>query len=239
MQGVVTDAATHKPIPMVSVINTRTQQSAYTGDNGLYTIAANTGDVIVFQYLGYKEVQKIKPLSVIVATQDISMTAVSYNLNEYTFRLGHWTQYQLDSMDRKSTYKMVLNRQHPSPIASPASAIADLFSKKSQQIYRFQREFPKLEMQRFIDTRYTAELVTQVTGVSGDTVGHFMYAYPIPYDYARAATDLELKMWIRNNFKQWIPTYKEDTLLQEKTDSIMSSVARQDLEVKADSTQLR
>jgi hypothetical protein len=30
-----------------------------------------------------------------------------------------------------------------------------------------------------------------------------MNAYPMDYDYARAATDLELKMWIRFHYREW------------------------------------
>jgi hypothetical protein len=47
-------------------------------------------------------------------------------------------------------------------------------------------------------------LVAALTGLTGDTVGYFMNANPMPFDYARAATDLELKMWIRYNYKQWL-----------------------------------
>ena len=43
-----------------------------------------------------------------------------------------------------------------------------------------------------------------MTGFTGDTIGHFMYAYPMPYEFARSASDLELKMWIRNNSKEWL-----------------------------------
>jgi hypothetical protein len=56
--------------------------------------------------------------------------------------------------------------------------------------------------QKFIDTRYTPELVTKLTGYTGDTMILFMNTYPMDYSFARAASDLELKMWIRNNYKE-------------------------------------
>jgi hypothetical protein len=51
--------------------------------------------------------------------------------------------------------------------------------------------------------------VGTTTGLTGDSIGYFMYAYPMPYDFVHTATSLEMKMWIRYNYKQWI---KKDTV---------------------------
>jgi len=86
---------------------------------------------------------------------------------------------------------------------SPFSAIAEKFSKKSKRAFQFQKDFYRLESEKFIDTRYTPDLVNELTGATGDSIGHFMYAYPMPYDFARTASDLEIKMWIRTSYKVW------------------------------------
>lgn len=221
MQGTVTDAATHKPLFPVTVVNTSTQQTTLTDNTGLYVIPANTGDVIAFSYIGYETVKKTKPLSVLLATVQVTMEAQNYQLQEFTLRPGRLTQYQRDSAERRSTYRMALERTKPSAIMSPASFLADQFSRKSKHLYKFQKDFPRMEQERFIDTRYTAAVVSAVTRLTGDSIGHFMYAYPIPYDFARAATDLELKMWIKNNYKAWIKSGVFDTLVKAaSTDSL-------------------
>ena len=78
-------------------------------------------------------------------------------------------------------------------------------------LYEFQKTFAEEEVNKFIDTRYTTSLVAKLTGLTGDSVAHFMYDYPMPYDYARNATDLELKMWIRSSYKEWIKRKPVDT----------------------------
>ncbi len=204
MQGVVTDAASRKPLYPVTVVNLSTQAVAYTNENGLYTIIANQGDVVAFSYVGYKSIEKAKPPSIIIASVNIQMERLEYELKEFKFHYGNLTQYQIDSIDRVKTYKIPLSRTPPNPFASPVSAVAELFSKRAKRTYEFQQNFRNGEIEKFVDTRYTPALVTELTHLTGDSIGHFMYAYPMEYDFARLATDLELKMWIRHNYKQWI-----------------------------------
>jgi hypothetical protein len=139
-----------------------------------------------------------------VNTINVTMEPANNELEEVTIHKGKFTQYQLDSMERAEVYKIPLQRTHPNTIMNPVSAIAEKFNKKAKRTYEFQKVFAKGEQEKFIDTRYTPKLVTQLTGATGDTIGHFMYACPMPYDFARTCTDLELKMWIRSNYKQWI-----------------------------------
>lgn len=204
LQGVVTDRGTGLALSKVTVYNTITRQVAYTDANGFYTIVARLGDIIVFSYVGYVTLQRYKPQSVIIATMNIGLERKEYELEEFYVRPGHLTQYQLDSTERATIYKIPLQRRPPSPIMSPVSAIAEQFSRKAKRTYQFQKDFARIETEKFIDTRYTPELVTSLTGLTGDSIGYFMYAYPMHYDYARTASNLEMKMWIRANYKEWL-----------------------------------
>ena len=211
MQGVVNDAATGLPLLGVTVVNEYTQKATLTDQNGLYVIPAKQGDLITFSYVGYKTIHKAKPISVIISTQNIGMEQTEYLLDEISVRPGLLSQYQLDSSERAAIYKVPLQRTHPNPIASPAGALAEMFSKRAKRVYAFQKNFAEGEIEKFIDTRYTPELVTKLTGLTGDSIGHFMYANQMPYDFARTATDLELKMWIRSSFRTWIKTIVTDS----------------------------
>lgn len=212
LQGIVTDAATHKPMFPVTVVNVRTQKATYTDINGYYTLQAQQGDIIAFTCIGYKSEERIKPPSVLIANLNVSMERREYELKAVTTGPHTLTKYQADSIERKETYKLPLQREHPSPVMSPASAIAELFSKKAKRTYQFQEDFARSELNKFIDTRYTPDLVTTVTGLKGDSIGYFMYAYPMSYAFARAATPLEIKMWVRDNYKQWMRKNAADTV---------------------------
>lgn len=204
LQGVVTDGISHKPLSAVTVIDVNTQQSVYTDDKGYYSISASAGDIIAFSFIGYKSVEKRKLQSAIPVTMNVSLQRMEYQLQEFLLRPGHLTKYQLDSLERAVTYRVPLQRRPPSPFMSPVSALAEKFSKRAKRTYQFQKDFAAGEMEKFIDTRYTPELVMELTKLAGDSIGHFMYAYPMEYEYARTATDLEIKAWIRNNYREWM-----------------------------------
>lgn len=206
LQGVVTDAVSGKALFPVTVVNLSTQQVTTTSENGKYNIAARAGETIAFSFIGYRAVEKIMPPAVLVSTANIHMQPTEYRLGELQIRPGHLTKYQIDSLERAKTYRVPLQRSHPSPFVSPVSAIAEKFSKKARRTYQFQKDFAAGEIDKFIASRYTPSLVSSLTGLSGDSVGYFMGTFNMPYDFARTASDLELQMWIRNNYRQWIKT---------------------------------
>ena len=207
----VTDAVSGISMYPVTVFNVSTQTGTTTDQTGLYTIQANPGDIITFSYIGYQTARLKKPPSVLIATVNIRMEPVENELKGVTIHSG-LTQYQRDSLERQVIYKLPLQRRPPSVFVSPVSAIAEKFSKKAKRVYEFQKTFAQGEIDKFIDTRYTTKLVTQLTGLTGDSVASFMFENPMPYDYARNATDLEMKMWIRSSYKAWMKKNMPDSI---------------------------
>lgn len=202
LRGKVTEVTNGQPLFPVTVVNIRTQQATYTTENGSFLLSVQPGDRVAFSYVGYKVLEYTAQAD---DTADISirMVRTSYFMKEVLI-MPNMTQYQVDSVERASTYRGFLTRTPSNPIGSPVSFIAEKFNKRSKQIFRFQKKFHGWENERFIDTRYTPELVSEMTGLTDDSLAHFINANPMPYDYARAATDLELKMWIRDHYRQWL-----------------------------------
>lgn len=211
LKGIITEAESGKALSPVAVVNTRTQQAVYTNDQGEFSIPAQAGDPIAISFIGYRTIQWKMPASLGVTMQSFKMSLLSFQLKEYIVRPKNYTQYQVDSLERHSTYQRTLARQRSGSIMSPVTFLAERVSKKSKQIYNFQKQYYYWEDQRFIDSRYTPEIVAALTNLTGDTLAHFMNTYPMPYDYARTATDLELKMWIRNNYRQWVSKQPDST----------------------------
>ena len=197
------DAETGDPLPTATVTNISTQQSVFSNDEGNFEILAHTGDKLAFTYMGYKADQMLVTESSAYTRLHIDLKQQAYKMQELIVR-PKYTPYQADSIERASTYRRTMLRQHEGSLASPVTFLAERLSRSAQQRFRFQKEFRRLEDERFTDTRYTPEVVTQLTTLTGDTLAHFMNAYPVPYDYARAASELEFKMWIRTNYREWI-----------------------------------
>ena len=206
LEGIVADND-GGALPAVMVINKTKNLNTMTDVDGKYSISANKGDEIEFTYMGYYPLSLQMPEGGNVFRR-ISLKKKLFSLDEVEIR-PDWTPYQLDSIARRKRYALDLSRERASSsvlgtVFSPASALAEQFNKKSKQRARFQSNFAKWETQKFVDTRYSPEEVASLTGLSGDTLAAFINAHPMPYDYARTATDLEVKMWIRYNYREWI-----------------------------------
>lgn len=203
LHGIITEANTGRTLYPVTVVNMATQESAYTNERGEFTLPVYPGQQIGITYVGYKHMQRLVTSDMLSGTLKIALTPFRYELDELVVR-PNYTPYQLDSLHRRSVYQRTLAWQRTSSVMSPVSFIADRLSSKSKQRYKFQQNYFKWEDEKFIDSRYTPALVTQLTGLTGDSLGYFMNAYPMAYDYARAATELELKMWIRFHYREWL-----------------------------------
>jgi len=208
LKGIVTDAG-KKPLAAVTVVDVNTQQSTYTDEDGKYIIVAKSGDKIAFSSIGFKPAEYIAPPTLGVAELNVQLQQFTYQLNEATVRSHYYTPFQLDSMERRSPYKLPLQREKESSAMHPISLVAERVFGMHKDLYKFQKEFNYWESQRFIDTRYTPELVASLTNLEGDTLANFMNAYPMDYDFSRSASDLEIKMWIRYNYKQYLNKHKE------------------------------
>ncbi len=92
----------------------------------------------------------------------------------------------------------------PLRIWGPLSGLLGKTSRVYKKNKAFKEMYANTETQLFISQRYDATLVTTLTGLNGDSLYHFMQTYPMTIEYANAATDLEIQMWIKYNYREWI-----------------------------------
>jgi hypothetical protein len=207
LSGVIYDEATNGVLSAAIVKNIASGVVVTSDVEGKYVINVKYGDTISVVLLGYRSVQFVVKDA---GRADIFRNV--YLIPEYNYMdevtVTALTPYQRDSLARRELYGDVLARDREwvsgaAAVFSPATALAQLVSKKSKQRKKFQKNFYKWEDERYIESRYTPELVAQITKLSGDSLYYFINTYPIEGDFARAATQTELKMWIRYNFLDW------------------------------------
>jgi len=196
---------------------------AISDEGGHYTITAKSGDSIRFSLLGFS------PRIVTYNGENngwfswIAMSPKNYVIDTIIVR-KELTEYQKDSIENREIYGKKVDYRPAKPklpklkeveagkpfvIKAPISGFIEKRQKKYKRLKAFQQRYAVTETQRFIDSRYTPELVTELTGLSGDTLVIFMQAYPMTYSFARAASDLEVKMWINYNYREWMKLQDE------------------------------
>ena len=209
LKGFVTDGATGKPLYFATVTDINSRQSSSTSEAGSFAIPAKKEDAISFTYVGYTPVQRLAEPG---TEMHVELFPLSIQLKDFILHPGY-TPFQKDSIEMAALYSKELNKQRIKPKVGLNNGLAvdgligsavQKMSRSYKQNKKFQENFKKDEEQKYIDTRYRPELVTAVTGFTGDTVAVFINAYPMEYDFSRAATDLELRMWIRDNYKEYL-----------------------------------
>ncbi len=214
-KGVVVDGESGRPLYNATLSNMTTRQVVTTDEEGNFSIKAANGEIITFSYPGYHTIERL-------AVTQLLMTAELFPLsvNLKPFVLHNLTKFQRDSIEMTTLYSKELNTKTIRPSFSSANGggfsgliggPVQRMSKSYKQNQRFKETFQKDLEQKYIDTRYTPALVTTLTGLTGEPLIIFMNSYPMEHSFARAATDLELKMWIRNNYKEYQQKSKNST----------------------------
>jgi hypothetical protein len=125
-------------------------------------------------------------------------------------------RFQQDSAHIESTYREIIDAR-PTPMvrsifppAISVTAVAEKFSRKYKRKWAFQKRVVNYQQEQFIATRYYPALVRQLTLLEEEELVLFMNKYPMAYDFARTASPIEIKFWIKANFKD----YKAKTALR-------------------------
>jgi hypothetical protein len=201
-KGTIIDSVKKNTMNSVRVENLSTHQGDYSNLDGFFFIEGKEGDYIIFSYLGFNNKVIRLNSSFNNSNQTIKMSMKTVGLKGVTIKQGP-TQYQTDSAKRADLYKDVFDYRQSKSAMSPITSIYQIFSKKHKNMRHFQDQIVDIEKQKFIDTRYSEELTAQMTGLQDDALIQFMQAYPMEVEFARAASDLEIKMWIKYNFQEY------------------------------------
>lgn len=212
LNGIVTNIATKQPIANVTILDLNDGTSAITDTRGHFIITAEDGDRLRFTVAGFTT--EILPCPQNMVAMLVQLTPQNVQLKEFVMRAPP-TQYQKDSAERYKLYEQELTRKKIKPTYAGGLAVDGLVSSAAQRISgkyqenkRFKESFRKDEAQRFIDTRYTQEITTKLTGLKGDSVTMFINTHPMEYIFARRATELELNMWIREQYKKGLQSVR-------------------------------
>lgn len=215
MQGIVSAAGSQeRPLVKVRVENLTTHEVVYTDDKGFYTISVKKSDRIEFSSLGFKSVLYTVQNWDIYTMQNIVLAPLMHTIDTVVIYSGP-SKHQQDSIEQRSVFgnkvtqapaKFKMSKQQTFGVLTfddPISAPYQKLSKKYRRLRAFQARFKADEREKYVNTRYNVPLIMDVTGLNSDSAWLFYKAFTMPFDYANSASNTEIKMWIKFNFKNW------------------------------------
>jgi len=209
--GKAIDIVTKKPVALATITNLNKGRNSVTDYEGRFTIVAEPGNLLVASFTGY----------------DLDTLRISENMNDTLLIQMHflenllpeaiitaksrYTQYQLDSMNRRMLHADVLDKSGIPTIGGPADGsgfgiTVDLGrrSKKEKQERKFKTGFDLMEQEAFISSRFSPEKVATITGLKEEKLIGFLNSYRPSYEWARKhQTDDDLLDYVNSKMKDY------------------------------------
>ncbi|WP_123864673.1 carboxypeptidase-like regulatory domain-containing protein [Chitinophaga barathri] len=190
------------PLPGVSVRNIRTNSMTVSDANGAYTIPANADDTLFFSAMGYLSMgirADLVPADLRLRTLVTSLPGVE--IVKKTRRR--------DSLETREEFKAAFNFRRPKVkeivMITPAGIALNIHKlykalsfANNRRSDTFKGRLIKYEQDRYIDERFSTELVTSRTGLTGDSLVQFMNHHRPDYKFAVEASDYDFILFIIN-----------------------------------------
>ncbi|HZI02113.1 MAG TPA: hypothetical protein VEX63_13260 [Flavisolibacter sp.] len=195
LNGVIKDSITHLPIHGVTVSNPITRTKVTTDAKGFFRIAVAPDEILYF----FAPTYRIDTLRYSVLFQnpiELFLTPNGVWLGGVTVE-AQYSKYQLDSMERIASFKTAQGQR-----LQTASALNEggfgiginldrVFKSKYKQHKKQEALFKRTEERAYIDSRFSAKMVSAYTGLKGERLWQFMLQYTPEYAWLRRHTSQE------------------------------------------------
>jgi len=211
LTGKIYKANSTEHLVSVSIHNITQQRYDLSEEDGSYRIQAAPGDHISFSSVGYKTDTITVTAALLTAAYPVYMDIRAQTLQ--SVRVGQFSNYQLDSMDRRKEYAWVYEHENTPHLARDrqgadgVGVTLNIFrntSTAAKQRIRLSKRLEKEEEEYFVDSRYNKDYVTKITKLKGDSLADFMRRYRPSYDYCRKAANVDILVYINDSYKQYM-----------------------------------
>jgi hypothetical protein len=231
--GFVVERDIHKPIPYIIVSATGT--NVFTNESGGFSVRiTQLSDTLKIRAMGYK------PVAIPVTPFSGKLKLIE--LVQQTIKLGQvnisaYKRYLQDSIDNRQQFAkefafkgpVLTDMMHPSTTNAPFSyvnvdaiSLYKILTKKRSRAYWLQQNMLGLEKVNHVALRFNRGLVSQITGLKGDSLNTFMTDYRPAQSQVDGMNDYNLMLFIKNNYDAYKkrPAKQAPTQIDFKKDTV-------------------
>ena len=206
VKGKIYDAETDSVIVAVNVYNLNTKQSARSGTDGNYAIAAAEGERLVFSITGFKPDTVTVIYHMLLIQNDVTLRKQIVTLKNVTVT----SSYMADSLERRNYYSNIYEKQpgitgRNTPSTGFGISVSPLsyFSYRAKQKRQLKKRLIRQEEEEYVDRSFPVEWVARLTGLRGDSLSRFMTLYRPSYSFCRKNTKEKMLLYISDKFKEF------------------------------------
>ncbi|MDN5284424.1 MAG: CarboxypepD reg-like protein [Mucilaginibacter sp.] len=208
VSGIVTDKRTRQPVTGAWV--TSSKATAISGIQGEFTINTAKSDTVKVKMQGYKlyglpvNPSAKKNLQIVLeeAIIELNVVHVTAKRDRVKDSLNNRKMFAKEFNAAPPKLKdiiVVSSNPGPIPIAGvtiiPSQFIKALTYKHSRE-YKFKQVLIRDEQARYIDSRFSERLVTELTGLKGDSLLDFMDKYRPGIEKVKTMSDYDIRAYI-------------------------------------------
>lgn len=207
VQGVVMNAQTKQRVSKVYIYNPRNDAGGFNNTRGEFTIEAEEGDVLIAAVEGYHP-DTISVTSASTAIFQLHRSAIRIQEVPVVVRRSPEELLKRNQTEYGSAYSKGTPGPYlttgPSGAGLSIDALYTLISREGRNARRLQEILERDYRESVIDYRFTPELVSRSTGLTGEKLRDFMQQYRPTYFFVLGASEYNLVFYIRSSYAKYL-----------------------------------
>lgn len=213
IKGQVFDISKINPVENVKIF-LNDSLMGYTDSLGRYQLPLHSSDSFYFEYQD-KPTQKFTlsqvthPLKLDISLR-VSVPSKYSSLKEVTV---YAKSYRQDSLENRKEYAAIFNYQKPSfntnvgpdgAVGADVNELINIFRfKRNKRIKKFQQRLEITEQEKYLNFKFNKLLIKRTTNLEPPLLDSFMLWYRPTYEFAAAASEVQLAQYILLAFEQF------------------------------------
>jgi hypothetical protein len=206
-QGIVLDLETKQRIARVYIYNANNDAGDYNNTKGEFSIVGKPGDVLIAAVEGYFP----DTLTVVEnRTHIFQLKRSSIRIQEVSIVVRRSPEELLK--ERQREYSTAYSKGERGPLLTSGTngsglsidALYRLISREGKNARRLQEIIERDYRESVIDYRFTPELVSRTTGLTGEKLADFMFQYRPNYYFVLGSNDYNLVFYIRTSYAKYL-----------------------------------
>lgn len=206
VEGIVSDLNTKQRIARVVIKNIRTNLSVFNNSKGEFSIFASQGDTLIASSKEYFADTVVVGHSAVVL----------FHLKRESIYIGEVAVYAKKDPDEilkstRSEYEKAYRLSDPGDLFSVGqngaglsiNSIYSLFSREAKNAKRLKKVIENDYKENVIDYKFSDELVSKTTGLTGEELAKFRRAFRPSYFFIVAASQYDLANYIKDSYRKY------------------------------------
>lgn len=207
LQGKIVEKGSGRILMSVTIHNLTSNTYASSDMGGFFKIMAAKNDQITFWTDGYFTQTFTVTTKNLYADNKIVLEPAGNMLDSVTVI----SKYKVDSINRRNEYASLYNRPMSrltgghTPVGfginfSPFT----YFSRQEKQRRDLKKHLKKEDEAAYVDFRFSAEQVTRLTTLKGDSLQSFLGKYRPSYSFCRKASTDDMRGYIQTSYREFV-----------------------------------